>query len=173
MPRKSPVAKPEPKCKRIGIKRSDLRCKDPNGDIWASPFEYNVYDAIRSAGRHRIRRADERDALTYSTAVKHGRCEKCGTSEVVQDRVYTTDLHLVRKDEQDDARGYFLEVKGYLPGPQRNLFRQVLKQHPDVSVRIVAQSDHWVTKGKTRLSDWAKRYKIKFHLWKGSLPEDW
>lgn len=146
---------------------------DPSGDVWASPFEFNVYDAIKLAGKHSIRRAGDSDALTYSTSVKLGRCEKCGSHTVVQDRTYTPDLYLIRETGQAGQERYFVEVKGYLPGPKRNLFRQVKAQHPNVDLRIVAQSDHWVTKGKTRLSDWAKRYKIAFHLWNGSLPETW
>lgn len=165
--------KPEPKCKRIGTKRSDLRCKDPKGDIWASPFEFNVYDAILLKEGFTIRRAGDSDSLAYGTAVRGGRCTKCGCDTVIQERSYTPDLYLVRKGSARDTAGFYVEVKGYLPGPKRNLFRQVKAQHPDVDLRIVAQSDHWVTKGKSRLSDWAKRYKIKFHLWNGSLPEDW
>jgi hypothetical protein len=171
--RKPKAPKPEPKCKRIGTKRSDLRCKDPAGDIWASPFEFNVYDAIKDKGDFTIRRATERDSLAYSTAIRGGRCTECGCSTVVQDRSYTPDLYLVWKGVDRLTSGFYVEVKGYLPGPKRNLFRQVKAQHPHVDLRIVAQSDHWVTKGKSRLSDWAKRYKIKFHLWNGSLPEDW
>lgn len=165
--------KPEPRCRRIGTKRSDLRCMDPNGDVWASPFEFNVYDAIDKAGRHEVRRAGDSDSLAYGTSVKQGRCEKCGSHSVVQDRTYTPDLHIVRQGDALGKGGYYIEVKGYLPGPKRNLFRQVTSQHPGVDIRIVAQSDHWVTKGKTRLSDWAKRYKIKLIVWKGELPEEW
>jgi hypothetical protein len=145
---------------------------DPAGDVWASPFEFNVYEAIKAKGRN-VARATESDSLNYTTSVKLGRCEKCGAHTVVQDRTYTPDLFVVWERDATGKGGYFVETKGHFPGPKRNLFRQVKAQHPDVDLRIVAQSDHWVTKGKTRLSDWAKRYKIKFHVWNGTLPEDW
>jgi hypothetical protein len=85
---------------------------------------------------------------------------------VVQERTYTPDLFV-------GSNGFYLETKGYFPGPKRSLFRAVLASNPNADIRLVAQSNHWVTKGKTRLSDWAKRFKIKFHVWDGKLPEDW
>lgn len=72
-----------------------------------------------------------------------------------------------------DFKIVYLETKGYFPGPKRNLFRAARSQHPELDIRLVASTDHWVTKGKTRLSDWAKRFKIPFVVWKGQVPEEW
>lgn len=159
-------------CVRVGTKRSDLRCKAPDGSIWASSFEYDIYAALRDSGV-RVRRAEEADSLSYSTPVKLGKCAGCGSDSVVQERTYTPDLVVVPAGSVADSGGYLIETKGYFPGPKRNLFRQICAQRRDVDLRLVVQHDLWVTRGKTKLSDWAKRYKIKFHVWDGDLPSDW
>jgi hypothetical protein len=176
MAKRIPKAKKVPLAgKRVGAKRSDLRW-EAEGEIWASPFEYKVYDHLRANGRT-IRRADERDKLTYNTPVKQGRCTQCNSCSIVQERTYTPDLVVVQGERREEAIGrvYFIETKGYFDGPKRNLFRQVKSQHTSIDLRLLASSDHWVTKGKTRLSDWAKRFKIPFALWKDGmpLPEGW
>lgn len=157
--------------RRIGTKRSDLRFEAPDGQIWASPFEYRVYDEIRTAGRVRVRKTTEADSIAYSTPVKRGYCAQCGSDHVAQARTYTPDLAVVSDD--DGTARYFLETKGYFRGSGRNLLRAAVKANPQADIRLIAQSDHWVTKGKTRLSDWAKRFKIKFTVWNGALPEEW
>jgi hypothetical protein len=92
--------------------------------------------------------------------------------DVVQERIYTPDL-LMYDPASLVGKQVYLETKGYFPGPKRNLFKQARAQHPELDIRLVASSDHWVTKGKTRLSDWAKRFRIPFHVWNGSLPQEW
>lgn len=126
-----------------------------------------MYDTLLNDGVL-VRRAAAQELFKYTTAVKKGRCAKCLSDEVVQDRTYTPDLVILAKGEL-----IYLETKGYFPGPKRSLFRAVLAANPNADIRLVAQSNHWVTKGKTRLSDWAKRFKIPFHVWDGKLPEDW
>lgn len=170
MPRRIKSKPAAPEGKRIGTKRSDLRFQSPDGQVWASPFEWRVYDAVKRSGRD-IRRATSADTVDYNTSVKHGRCTQCSSDSVVQERTYTPDLYI---GSQGSGRaGYFVETKGHFPGPKRNLFRQVKAQTPDIDLRIIASSDHWVSKGKTRLSDWAKRFKIMLIIWKGELPEGW
>lgn len=154
---------------RIGTKRSDLRFRAPDGSEWASPFEYKVFAALTEQGVE-VRKTDTIDAIKYTSPVKNGRAVCPGIcSEVVQDRVYTPDLLFTT----DTPRLVYLETKGYFPGPKRNLFKQARSQHPELDIRLVASTDHWVTKGKTRLSDWAKRFRIPFHVWNGSLPQEW
>lgn len=159
----------ESKGKRVGTKRSDRRWQAADGTIWASKFEYQVYDALirRYAGDSRIsvERCGSDCTLSYHSSVKNGRCTKCGTVCVVQERTYTPDIRIVRVAESGERRCTYIEAKGYFEGSKRSLFRQVLKTHQGVDIRIVAERDHWVTKGKTKLSDWAKRFKVKFHLW--------
>jgi hypothetical protein len=71
----------------------------------------------------------------------------------------------------DDEFDIMLEIKGYFTGPKRNLFRAARQSNPSADIRLIASSDHAVTKGKTRLSDWAKRFRIPFAVWNGTIPE--
>lgn len=72
-----------------------------------------------------------------------------------------------------DPRTILLETKGYFASQKRNLFRAARQSNPQADIRLIVSSNHVVTKGKTRLSDWAKRFKIPFHVWDGALPEEW
>ena len=157
--------------RRKGTKRSDLRYIAPDGSEWASPFEYRVYAALLERNIT-VRRTTPADALAYSTPVKNGWCANCQHGgHVVQNRVYTPDLLVVAKIFPEKV--YYLETKGYFPAAKRNLFRQARLSNPQADVRLVVSSNHWVTKGKTRLTDWAKRYKIPIAVWDGKLPDDW
>ncbi len=159
-----------PSGKRVGTKRSDRRWEAPDGTIWASKFEYEVYDTLLRyyAGNPRVRveRCGADCSLGYHSTVKNGRCLECGTVCVVQERTYTPDIRIVRTSESGVERATYIEAKGYFEGSKRSLFRQVLKAHQGVDIRIVAERDHWVTKGKSKLSDWAKRFKVKLYVWK-------
>jgi hypothetical protein len=46
---------------------------------------------------------------------------------------------------------------------------------PDIDLVLVLEADHWVTKGKTRMTDYAKRYlkTTPTHVWNGGLPDEW
>ena len=154
-------------CERIGKKRSDLRCKTPDGQEWASPLEARVFFALKVAG-YAVRRTTAADALKYATAVKQGRCTSCQGCEIVQDRTYTPDL--IVYDPSWDA-DIMLEIKGYFAGPKRNLFRAARQSNPSADIRLIASTGHTVTKGKTKLSDWAKRFRIPFAVWNGTIPE--
>lgn len=163
--------------KRVTGKRSDRRWISPDGLVWASKFEYEVY--VELAGRINesgldadIFKCGPDCTLSYSTPVKNGRCSQCGSVCTVQARTYTPDLVIVSRVPGQEARYVYLETKGYFEGSKRNLFRQVVKSYPDRDIRLVAGADHWVTKGKSRLSDWAKRYKVKMYLWKDLKLED-
>lgn len=166
----------EEKGKRAGSKRSDRRWIDPTGALWASKFEYEVYEELRGQlwlnTEWTIERCGPSDTLGYNTSVKNGRCTQCQSTCTVQERTYTPDLVLVRRVQGQEARRVYIEAKGYFEGTKRNLFRQVVKAHSDVDIRLVAGADHWVTKGKSRISDWAKRYKVKMYLWKDLKLEE-
>lgn len=170
-PRSKTVSKDPCPCERIGKKRSDLRCKTPDGEEWASPFEARIYYDLRAKGFH-VRRATRYDTLRYATPVKQGRCASCNSCEIVQDRTYTPDLIVAcGQPGSDEEFDIMLEIKGYFAGPKRNLFRAARQSNPSADIRLIASSDHAVTKGKTRLSDWAKRFRIPFAVWNGTIPE--
>lgn len=165
--------------KRVGTKRSDRRWQAVDGTIWASKFEYQVYDALvrhfEGNPRVSVERCGPDCTLGYHSSVKNGRCKECRSVCVVQERTYTPDIRIVRTSESGQKRTTYIEAKGYFEGSKRSLFRQVLKSYESLDIRIVAERDHPVTRGKTNLSDWAKRFKVKFHLWdKGNLlQQEW
>lgn len=164
---------------RVGTKKSDRRWLAPDGTIWASKFEWRVFDELV---RHfandpgvSVERCGPDCTLGYHSSVKNGLCQECRSLRVVQERIYTPDIRIVRTSESGDKRSTYIEAKGYFEGSKRSLFRQVLLAHKELDIRLVAERDHPVTKGKTRLSDWAKRFKVKFHLWDNGklLQENW
>lgn len=154
---------------KVGTKRSDYRYRDASGEEWASKLEYLVYSTLRASGVY-VLRTTSYDALRYSTSVKNGYCNTCGAgaSDVVQARVYTPDLVVYTPTGK-----MYLEVKGYFDGPKRNLFKQALACNPTVDVRLIASNNHWVSKPKTRITDWAQRYRIPVHIWDGGIPDGW
>ena len=159
---------------RVGRKRNDQRWQDPSGVIWASKFEWEVYDTLNSSGLL-IRRCDASDTIDYTEPKPNVSCVECGSSRCAQNRTYTPDLYIVPSNAGSNSGGYYLEVKGYFRNEKRKLFRCLRASRPDVDLRIVFSSDHWVTRGKTRLSDYFNNYvkNTPYHIWDGDLPEDW
>src|SRR5579885_1009284 len=51
--------------RRIGTHRRDMRWEAPDGSVWASRFEYEVYRGLKESGVA-VRRTDEQDRLFYS-----------------------------------------------------------------------------------------------------------
>lgn len=159
---------------RVGKKRSDRRWRAPNGTVWASRFEWQVYDALKSANVS-VRKCDKDDTISYVEPKRSGRCLECGSDKVVQERTYTPDLFVSETREGDASGGYYLETKGYFRPEKRKLFRDFRTSNPDYPIRFILERDSWVTKGKTKLTDYFQRYlkTVPVHVWDGSLPKDW
>lgn len=160
---------------RVTSKKRDMRWVASDGVVWASRFEYEVYDGLRRAGLN-VRKTTEQDSIRYTHVVRQGACTVCGSDKVVTNRSYTPDLFVSSGSatDADNAGGYYIEAKGYLRGPQRSLLRSVRKERPDVDLRLVVQRDYKV--GKSTLVGWATKYlKVKTHVWtkEGKLPNDW
>lgn len=156
-----------------------MRWQDPDGTVWASKFEYEVFATLREKG-YAVTKTSPEDSLPYASDVKQGRCLECGSKRVVQERSYTPDLFVHTSPSagggvQDSGRirtGYYIEAKGYLRADRRKLLRCFRKANPDVDLRLVAQRDYKV--GKGTLSSWAVKYlKVPVHIWNGGLPNDW
>lgn len=166
---------------RFGKKRSDRRWVDPDGTVWASKFEYQVYAKLKSLG-YMVRKCEQGgdDTFVYYTDVKGGECSGCGCTEVVQRRTYTPDLHLTTDPDvdgpDDGPRGKYIETKGFFPASKRSLLRAFRKTGPNIDLLFLAERDNWVTKGKSKMSDYFKRYikDVPFAVWdKKDLPEGW
>ena len=155
---------------RVGRKKSDRRWKAPDGTIWASRFEYRVYEHFRASGSN-VRKCDSSDSVTYSEPKPNVKCMECGGSECVQERIYTPDLHIIPQH----GSSYFIEAKGYFRPEKRKLFRCLRNSRPDIDLRVILEADHWVTRGKTRLSDYFERYlkTTPYCVGLNDIPEEW
>jgi hypothetical protein len=100
---------------------------------------------------------------------------ECGSSNCAQNRTYTPDIFFLPKAAPPNTGGYYIEVKGYFRDEKRKLFRCFRNDRPDIDLRCVFEGDHWVTRGKTRLTQYFDRYvkNTPYHVWDGDIPEDW
>lgn len=158
--------------KRVGTKRSDLRWRAPDGVVWSSRYEYELYLELKEQ-EHNVRKTTEKDSMGYASPVRSGRCLQCGSSEVVQQHVYTADLFVDKeggpnKSKHSSGDGdYHIEAKGYIRAPKRALLRHLRKTRPDVDLRFVVQRDYRVTKQAT-ITEWARKYlKVPAIVWAG------
>ena len=159
---------------RVGVRRSDRRWKAPDGVIWASKFEWEVYTALLEDGID-VRKCDSSDTFSYTQQRPNVKCVECGSVDCVQERTYTPDLYIRPEASEDDSSGYYIEVKGYFREEKRRLFRCLRASRSDVDLRVIFATDHWVRKGKTRLSDYFDRYvkNTPYHFWDGGIPGAW
>lgn len=165
---------------KAGTKRSDKRWIDEHGNLWASRFEYLVYEAAKRANAA-ARRCDKggSDTFSYHSEVRNGRCQDCQSANVVQERRYTPDIYIVppsaegQSDESGSREGgYYVEAKGYLRADKRALLRSLVKSGEISDLRFIIQSDYRV--GKTSLSGWIDKFlKCKWALFTGEWPEIW
>lgn len=158
--------------KRVGIKRSDLRWQAPDGTIWSSRYEFELFLQLKEQG-YNVRKTTEKDSHSYTSPVRGGRCLECDSCKVVQQHSYTPDLFVGeegRSDKPTDPSGYrdyLIEAKGYLRAPRRALLRHFRKARPDLDLRFVVQRDYRVTKHAT-IVEWARKYlKVPIVVWPG------
>lgn len=162
---------------RVGNKRSDRRWEAPDGTIWASKFEFQVFTKLTALGV--VGRKCEQggsDTFAYTTPIGTGRCAQCGSGQVVQERTYTPDVHISADSPVTCFEGDgYVEAKGFFPADKRGLLRHFRKTGPSINLCVIANADHWVTKGRSRLSDYFKRYfkDVEFMIWRGSNPDRW
>jgi hypothetical protein len=154
-----------------------MRWKTPDGVVWDSRFEAEVFDGYGRAG-YQVRQTTEHDRVLYTRGVRNGLCGKCGSAEVATSHSYQADLSILPKDggqqpSLDDGGAYLLEVKGYIRAERRSLLRALLKARPDLRLRLLVQRDYKVTKSLS-LTDWAVKYlRIPVAVWTGQPPTTW
>lgn len=159
---------------RIGTKHSDRRWEE-DGVVFASKLEALVFARLKGIPGLRIRRCstEQGDTFGYTSSVRGGRCGLCGSGDIVQQRVYTPDFRVTGHGSGGDERGFYLETKGYFPGPQRNLLRAFLKTGPKIDLRLVLERDGRATSSLTQLEYATKYLKIPVHIWDNTLPKYW
>lgn len=162
--------------RHIGTKRRDMRWEAPDGEIWDSRFEYEVYLGHKALGLS-VRRTGEQDDLLYTHAIRNGSCPACGSSKVVSKHSFRPDL-LVDSEVSPERRngqlptvpasGYYIEAKGFFRADRRSLLRSFRKARPDVDLRFVLQRDFRVT-AKLTIVEWIRKFlKCPVGLWTGS-----
>lgn len=92
--------------------------------------------------------------------------------EFVDTKTYTPDFKITGKRGKEV---YYVEAKGWFDAGDRKKMLLVKKQHPDKDIRLLFQSDNWITKAKkSRYSCWAKRHGFSYHVSpEGKLPDEW
>lgn len=160
---------------RVGTKRRDMRWKAPDGTVWDSRFEYEVYLGFKERGISVRKLEAPKDSLDYTSPVRGAECAKCGSNAVVQRRSITFDLLAVQEaGGGPERRSYRVEAKGYLRAPRRRLLRCFRQAWPSVDLRLVLQADYKV--GKGTVLEWCAKYlKCPAFVWKGpeSIPNSW
>lgn len=163
--------------KRVGKKRSDFRWLADDGVVWSSRFEYAVYTALKEQGVN-VRKTTAEDSIPYTSVVPNSRCRGCESVDVVQDRVFTPDLFVIPKadDEQgkdSNSEPYYIEAKGFLRADRRSLLRRFRQAKPSINLRFIIERDYKAT-AKCSLSQWIGKYlKLPCIVWTGSIPNDW
>jgi hypothetical protein len=158
---------------RTGTKRKDYRWTDPAGIIWASRFEYEIFNWFRAAGLL-IRKAESpADTVSYTTRIRSGVCGACGADgQSYQRRTYTPDLvagyvpFIAHK-----SGSVYIEAKGFLRGKDRSLLRAVVQAGVRPNLCLFIQRDAKV--GKGTVSTWARKFLkgVPVCLWTRTGPE--
>ena len=139
---------------------ADRRHVDDLGVQWASRYESEVFAELGGLLGGRVRKCEQGtgDTVPYTSTITGGRCLECESGSVVQRRTYTPDLFVDTSQSGDGCSGYFVEAKGFWNAHKRNLLRSVARSNPDLDLVLVFQRDGWVTKGKSKYSDYVRRY---------------
>ena len=135
---------------------ADRRFIDPEGEEWASEFEYQVYEGLRILG-YAVRKCGKGDSFTYTSAVIGGRCLECSSGRVRQERSYTPDLYVSDLPTETGPEGYYVEAKGYWNAHKRNLLRSAVRENKDLNPLFVFQSDKRATP-KLTYTQYAAKY---------------
>lgn len=138
---------------------ADRTYVDEAGSKWDSRYESQVFRQFELLGCNPRRcSAEEGDTIPYTTSVVRGKCLECESDKVVQSRTYTPDLFVDSIPGAEEYGGFYVEAKGYWPAPKRNLLRGVHKGGSKAPVVLVLQKDRWVTRGKSKYTDYARRF---------------
>lgn len=88
----------------------------------------------------------------------------------VKFRTYTPDFEITTRS----GKKIIVETKGYWTSDDRMKMLAVVKQHPDLDIRIVFQNPNQkIRKGsKTTYADWCQKF-LKVPYAKGQIPDAW
>lgn len=160
-----------------GQKKSDKRFWAPDGEEWASKFEWEVYcgfhDRASALCGTEVRRTTQGDSFAYGRPKRKAECLECGSDKVVQRCTITQDLYVHTVRER-----YYVEAKGHFPGSRRAAYRDFFKSEAarGTMVRFVLQTNARATKRMTMLEYFQRYFKgVDVIVWDGpaSIPESW
>lgn len=187
-----PKKKPATAGHRVGTKRSDLRWQSPNGELWDSRLEAEIYESAK-ADKIPVRRClkglpgkPDSDTLEYwSAGTGRLSCRACGSADVGQLRRYTADLVLGTRvlptgsgDEvhtPDSAGRCYIDIKGFVRSNKRSLLRAFHKARPEIDLRLILERDYKISKTSS-FAQWCNRtLRVPYVLWNGHFPSstDW
>ncbi len=134
-----------------------------DGVTYRSQLEAKIADNLLERGV-----AYEYEAYTYTytlRAYKH-LCDSCGTNDISKVGSYLTDFYL-------PSTGIYVEAKGRFTGGDRRKMEAMVKQHPELDIRMLFPSDNWISKKHAkRYSGWCESKGIKYAI--GTrIPEEW
>lgn len=125
------------------------RAKKP----FRSKFEASIAAQLRSIG---VKYSYESETLKYTSRVRGGRCDACGSTSVHKRRTYTPDFIVVGRKGK-----LYIEVKGRLTSMDRTKMLDVLRCNPSINLLMVFQRDNKID-SKRKYSDWCKKHSIQF-----------
>ena len=129
---------------------------------YRSKLEERVCNNLRN---RKVKYAYEPYQIKYTTEVKPAYCANCGHNVVLKQRNYTPDLVL--------DNGIVIEIKGKFTAEMRKKMIAVRDCNPHLDVRMLFQSDNWLTRKKfQRYSDWCEKQGFVYHVGE-RVPDDW
>ncbi len=103
--------------------------------------------------------------LQYFRRSRNAKCLDCKSKNVVDEHTYLPDFVSV------DGM-IVVEAKGNFTPPMRTKMIEVIRNNPNIQIRMLFQCDNWLTKKyKSRYSDWCKQKKITYAV--GMFPTEW
>jgi hypothetical protein len=128
---------------------------------YRSRYEANIAKDLKSKG---IEFEYETIKVNYYLK-KRGKCEGCdNVNSIFVHKTYTPDFIM---------GSMIVEAKGRFTSVDRTKMSQVVKENPDLDIRMLFMRDQWCTKSKKqKYSDWCNAHNIKFDFGI-SLPKAW
>ena len=128
-----------------------------------SGYEYKVRDTLTAAG---VDFLYEPIVLEYTSTVRGGVCNECGSRKVGKKRKYTPDFVITRGDYSE----LIIEAKGRFTSTDRSKMRDVKKAHPHLDIRMLFQNRYG--KAKQECITWCEKFKFDY-AFGNEVPSTW
>jgi hypothetical protein len=128
---------------------------------YRSRYEANIAKGLKSKG---IKFEYETVKINYYLK-KRGKCQNCdNVKSIFVHKTYTPDFIM---------GSMIVEAKGRFTSVDRTKMAQVVKENPNLDIRMLFMRDQWCNKSKSKkYSDWCNAHNIKF-AFGISLPTEW